>query len=447
MGTKIYLLSFLLGFGHTLWAQSGQFYKEKFTLRFLDEFDQENETRENWITRFPWGRYTSGSHYYKEEGNLFFQDGILEIRSKNEEHTGEVWTWDADGNFKPYDSTFYFTSGMLYHKLPSEEGYFECRFKTSNVSGTNAAFWLYGDEHEEIDVFEIQGSNPEKAQMTLHWKDRDPYSGSRQAASNIYRNNPNFSEAFHRMAVQWNTESLRWYVDGQYIEENFFDRFIRSRHIPGNQLHFILTQEVGTLDKNIDTASYPASFWVDYVSHHSHKGLKAPEFIGQAELRYQPEVAFMVDLNQIEVKDSLNFYPYGHRLILLPGENYELNGDSVFPGNGYADELIIPARITNGIDSSEVFFLSLTPDLGAGVDEKNKALLSVAVYPNPSSGILHLSEPVERIKVLSTLGKIVWEQSGERITEINLESMAKGYYLLLLENKKGRSARISLKLE
>ncbi len=80
-----------------------------------------------------------------------------------------------------------------------------------------------------------------------------------------------------------------------------------------------------------------------------------------------------------------------------------------------------------------------------GVDEQN--IQKISIYPNPNNGIFTvefgkvLSEDVT-IKVLNTLGNVVWEETGVSVEtgykrSIDLSTEYKGMYFLVIENYQG----------
>ncbi|MFA7692646.1 MAG: glycoside hydrolase family 16 protein [Candidatus Hydrogenedentes bacterium] len=233
---------------------------------WMDEsFDGQQVDETRWDTGFPWGRCWPPL-YYTKTGNIEINEGILQLIARSEVVTGFCFDWDEAGNFTPYYADFPYTSGMFYSRQAFRYGYFECRFKVPRGKSFNAAFWLYGEEDSEIDVFEILGSNPADAQMTLHWKNRDPLVGTRQWPKHIVCNTPSFAEGWHTFGLLWEPNRLEWYLDGKRVEQSLWTRFIRGRHIPTVDMHLILTLAIGVMDGYPDeTTPFPSAFEVDRV--------------------------------------------------------------------------------------------------------------------------------------------------------------------------------------
>ncbi len=405
---------------------------------FLDDFKDSIYTFENWDPRFPWGPYTHGLHYNTPRQNFTFtEDGFLEIESRYENYTGELWAWDSAGNFYTYEEDFEYTSGMLYHKQPVEEGYFECRFKTSNAHGTNAAFWLYGPEATEIDVFEIKGSEPNKAQMTLHWKDRDPISRSSQNANNIYLQEGTFASQFHTMGVSWTQDEVRWYYDTIPLRANGFDEFIRSRHVPQVPMHVILTQEVGTIDKEVDSTTYPGTFSIDYVAFYQQTSLVAPRIISHTPMQYTVNQSFEVAREDLQVWDSLGFYPKAHRVNVLPGANYSVISNRVYPDQDFSDTLLVTVTVDNGIDESAVYEIPIPSDRTNGIYSLQEA--ASWVYPNPARDFLTVATPFLQISLVAQDGRVVKSLSGNNQEQLQtyIGNIEAGLYRLRIKKEKG----------
>lgn len=92
-----------------------------------------------------------------------------------------------------------------------------------------------------------------------------------------------------------------------------------------------------------------------------------------------------------------------------------------------------------GIDDIKVFTQALTPTQIVGLydgtlsnDEFTKS--NVSVYPNPTLGIVNLSEDAD-VVVFDLLGRIVFE--GNNVSTIDLTNQAVGTYLAQIKNERG----------
>lgn len=239
--------------------------KPGWTLEFHDEFDGPGLDDTLWMTGFPWGR-CSETAYNTEQGNIAISEGALHLTARHETVNGFCFAWDDDGMFTPYYRDFEYTTGMLYSIRSFKYGYFECRFRVPQGKGFNSAFWLYGPESTEVDVFEIVNSDQGAAQMTLHWKTDDVLVGTSQWPTHIHPTGPAFHEGYHTFAFKWTQDAIAWYLDNWRVPESCWTRFIRGRHIPDVEMNVILTLGIGGMDGDPNsTTPFPADFVIDYV--------------------------------------------------------------------------------------------------------------------------------------------------------------------------------------
>ncbi len=239
--------------------------KPGWTLVFQDEFDGPAVDSSLWLTGFPWGR-CSEIAFNTEEGNISFVDGALHLTARKEPVNGFCFAWDEDGTFTPYYRDFEYSTGMLYSVRPFKYGFFECRFRVPPGTGFNSAFWLYGPEATEVDVFEVVRSDEGAAQMTLHWKEDDVLVGTSQWPTHIDPAGPAFDAGYHTFAFEWTPGAIAWYLDNWKVPESLWTKFIRGRHIPDVEMNVILTLGIGGMGGDPEASTpFPADFVVDYV--------------------------------------------------------------------------------------------------------------------------------------------------------------------------------------
>jgi beta-glucanase (GH16 family) len=217
------------------------------------------------MTGFPWGR-CSEIAFNTDTGNISVADGVVRLTARRENYDGFCFNWDPDGTFNPYNRNFEYTTGMLYTVSAFKYGYFECRFRAPRGKSFNSAFWLYGPEATEVDIFEIVGSDTGDAQMTLHWKADDILVGTSQWPKHVNPQGPDFDKGFHIFVLEWTPEGVTWYLDNWRVPEPAWTRFIRGRHVPDVEMNVILTLGVGGMDGDPDSATpFPSDFEIDYV--------------------------------------------------------------------------------------------------------------------------------------------------------------------------------------
>lgn len=203
-------------------------------------------------------------YYTARSKNLFLQDGNLVIHAIKEKYTGR------DGVTRDYTSGRMKTEGKFSQKY----GRFEARIKVPAGQGMWPAFWLLGDDIGEvgwpacgeIDIMENIGKEP----GTIHGSIHGPgYIGTVGLEAPYHLpEKERFADNFHVFAVEWDPESISFYVD-----ENLYVRRTRADLRPGWKWVFdkpffvILNLAVGgdwPGDPDSSTV-FPADMLVDYV--------------------------------------------------------------------------------------------------------------------------------------------------------------------------------------
>ncbi|GAB3649878.1 hypothetical protein GCM10028791_16240 [Echinicola sediminis] len=95
-----------------------------YTLVWEDEFDYPDaDLDKNWTSQNGPSGHISCSRWRE---NAAVKDGVLELRAVKESRGGQDWT-----------------CGNIWTKEAFKYGYFECRYKYAEASGTNNSFWLF----------------------------------------------------------------------------------------------------------------------------------------------------------------------------------------------------------------------------------------------------------------------------------------------------------------
>jgi hypothetical protein len=132
--------------------------------------------------------------------------------------TLEIWGEPAPERILPFIWGRRYVSGLITTKYSFSQlyGVFEIRARLPKGRGFWPAFWLLPADSTwppEIDVFEVLGHETTKLYVAAHSK----AGGDHTAAGGDMRV-PDLSEDFHRYAVEWGPEEIRWYFDGVEIE-------------------------------------------------------------------------------------------------------------------------------------------------------------------------------------------------------------------------------------
>jgi len=203
-------------------------------------------------------------YYTNRSANVFLKDGKLVIRALAEKYIG------------PDGVTRHYTSGRLTTrgKFSQEYGRFEARIKVPAGQGMWPAFWMLGDDIEkvgwpacgEIDIMENVGKEPGIVHGSIHGPG---YTGTVGIeAPFTLPAKERFSDDFHVFAVEWDPDSILFYVD-----KNLYATRTRADLRPGWKWAFdkpfflILNLAVGgNWPGNPDSSTaFPRDMLVDYI--------------------------------------------------------------------------------------------------------------------------------------------------------------------------------------
>lgn len=170
-----------------------------------------------------------------------------------------------------------YTSGRIntWGFFARERGRFEARIKLPVGQGIWPAFWLLGDNFDEagvgwpacgeIDILEYRGQEPQIVHGSLHGPG---YSGGSALTGYYYLADEGFDEDFHVFAIEWDKNSITWYVDEQAYQT------ISSSDIPAgtswvfdHSFFIILNVAVGGhfVGPPDESTVFPQTMLVDYV--------------------------------------------------------------------------------------------------------------------------------------------------------------------------------------
>ena len=264
---KLLLILYLLCNGNLL-SQQGPHVSNGWRLVWQDEFNGRSLDSSKWnVLLREQSKHNELQYYLPDE--VYIEKGVLRLRSRVRSY----------GSMK-------FTSGRLdtKGKFASTYGRFEIRAKLPVGRGLWPAHWLYpqnrdwrmeylmsqavaeGKErlipeerpwYSEIDIMEYLGHEPNVLYGTLHYYSFD---GKKQSTSGKWTGTDDYSKDFHRYALEWEPDSIRWYIDGNLIHAT-------TSGIPHTPHYLILNTAVGgAWPGNPDsTTTFPQYHDIDYV--------------------------------------------------------------------------------------------------------------------------------------------------------------------------------------
>ncbi len=187
---------------------------------------------------------------------------------------------DGDGNLAitAIEESFLgsdYTSGRIntWGFFGHEQGRFEARVKLPVGQGIWPAFWLLGDNFQsvgwptcgEIDILEYRGQEPQIVHGSLHGPG---YSGGSAVTGYYYLADEGFDEGFHIFAIEWDSDSITWFVDElAYQTISSSDLPSGSPWVFDHSFFIILNVAVGGHFVGPPDAStvFPQTMLVDYV--------------------------------------------------------------------------------------------------------------------------------------------------------------------------------------
>ena len=184
--------------------------------------------------------------------------GNLAITALEEEYLG-----------RDYTSGRITTSG----RFSRTRGRFEARIKLPVGQGIWPAFWLLGSDFSsvgwpecgEIDIMEYRGQLPTVATGALHGPG---YSGGNSLYGVYTLASGQFNDGFHVFAIDWNTTSITWSVDGiEYLTIEASDLPQGATWVFNDDFFIILNVAVGGnyVGDPDETTVFPQTMLVDYV--------------------------------------------------------------------------------------------------------------------------------------------------------------------------------------
>ena len=166
------------------------------------------------------------------------------------------------------------------NKVEFTYGRVEARIKIPYGQGIWPAFWLLGGNIQqvgwpnsgEIDILENIGKEPTTVHGTVHGPG---YSGGSSIGA-PYTSDEKFADDFHVYAIDWDTDAIRWYVDGELYNTFTVDDLGNRKWVFDHDFFIMLNVAVGGLWPGYpdDTTTFPQTMLIDYVRVYQLAGQK-----------------------------------------------------------------------------------------------------------------------------------------------------------------------------
>jgi len=236
-----------------------------FRLVFQDEFDGPEGQKADAKT---WTYETGGTGWGNSQ--LEFDTDRAENASLNGKGQLEIVARKESYMGKSYTSARLKTQGKFEHSY----GRYESRMRIPDGQGVWPAFWMLGTDIGsaswptcgEIDIMESIGRERGIVHGTLHGPS---YSGGNGiGAAYTLPNNQNFADDFHVLALEWEKDAIRWYVDGKLYQTRTAKDLPSGARWVFDHNFFILHNLAigGQWPGNPDASTaFPKTLSVDYV--------------------------------------------------------------------------------------------------------------------------------------------------------------------------------------
>lgn len=218
--------------------------------------DSANWIFDTWGNESGWGN--AQLEYNTDRPQNVSHDGAgnLAIIAREEPYGGLNYTSARITTLGKYDVTY---------------GRVESRIKLPYGQGMWPAFWMLGTDHMttgwpqcgEIDIMEFRGQNPDTIHGTLHGPG---YSGGQSIGEAFTLNNQRFDTDFYIFAIEWDAESIEWYV-GDQLYSTLTPSDLTGDWVYDHPFYLILNLAVGGhfVGSPNENTRFPQTMLVDYV--------------------------------------------------------------------------------------------------------------------------------------------------------------------------------------
>lgn len=231
-----------------------------------------NEKKWNILTRET-SKHGELQYYVPDE--VYIQDGCLRIRSNKREFGDKHYT---SGRLDTKDKVV-ITYGRveIKGKLPVGKGLWpaywlypqnrdwlmECTMRDAIAKGQESMIPEFRPWYTEIDIMEVLGDQPSVFYATFHY---DSFKGERKNSSGKYTAPFSFADDFHLFVLDWEPESIRWYIDGKLVHRV-------TANVPHTPHFLIINTAIGGSwpGEPNETTVFPQYHDIDYIKIYQRK--------------------------------------------------------------------------------------------------------------------------------------------------------------------------------
>ena len=175
---------------------------------FEDDFNSGKLDKSVWSVSNQGLNWNNEDQAYTPD-NVSVENGKLILTARRESWKGLSLRADNPGITVSAE----YTSGEVNSNLSWKYGRFEAKIKVSSTKGILSAFWMTpvdGTWPPEIDIVEVLGHDPFTAYFTNHYG----VQSSHKMNNGKFTSRDDLSKDFHIYSVEWDKDSIRWFIDG-----------------------------------------------------------------------------------------------------------------------------------------------------------------------------------------------------------------------------------------
>jgi beta-glucanase (GH16 family) len=224
---------------------------KNYDLIWSDEFNGNLIDTLNWNFETGGHGWGNNEQQYYQRNNATVSDGNLVITAKRETV--------GSNNYTSSRMTTKRKREFLYGKITA-------RIKIPVGQGIWPAFWMLGASIDSVDwprcgeIDIMEHINTENLLYgTLHWDDKGHI---QKGDTTVFT-----PTGFHEYAIEWDADSIRWYIDEKKYSEIVIRDSVNSTNEFHQPFYILLNVAVGGNwpGQLVDTAAIPATMLVDYV--------------------------------------------------------------------------------------------------------------------------------------------------------------------------------------
>ena len=249
-------------------AQEAPRARDGWKLVWHDEFDGSRLDSKKWnVLLREQSKHGELQYYVPDEVGV--ENGVLRIRSRVRDYGSQHYTsgrLDTSGKFAPVYGRFEIRGRLpvgrglwpAYWLYPQNRDWpMEMRMAEAVAAGKESAIPEARPWYSEIDIMEYLGHEPGVIYGMLHYT---TFKGERKSSGGVLRGDVDYSKDFHVYALEWEPDSIRWYIDDHLIHAT-------TQGIPHTPHYLILNTAVGgSWPGNPDsTTVFPQFHDIDYV--------------------------------------------------------------------------------------------------------------------------------------------------------------------------------------